>query len=104
MIKITQLQKTCCACPAQWEGRLSDGRYIYIRYRWSDFSVGIGATDDDAVISDDRYYEDQIEGRRYSGGWMDTRDMLKVIRGVGIKVTVKIWLAAHVPKIKFTYR
>ena len=32
--RVTQLAKTCGACPAQWEGVTDDGQEVYIRYRW----------------------------------------------------------------------
>lgn len=30
---VVTLEKTCTACPAQWEGKLKDGRALYARYR-----------------------------------------------------------------------
>lgn len=39
MITITKLEKTCAACPSQWEGETLEGDYIYIRYRWGYLSV-----------------------------------------------------------------
>lgn len=41
-MKIKFLKRTCIACPSQWEGKLSDGREIYIRFRWGRFTVNIG--------------------------------------------------------------
>jgi hypothetical protein len=32
---------TCGACPTQYEGRLLDGRMVYIRYRWGYLSIRI---------------------------------------------------------------
>lgn len=50
---IIKLEKTCYASPAQWEGKLEDGRMIYIRYRYGNLSISISenATEDifDAV-------------------------------------------------------
>lgn len=42
MMKITELVRTCYACPSQWEGRTACGHPIYIRYRWGRLSVRIG--------------------------------------------------------------
>ena len=40
-LKVVKLEKTCRACPAQWEGKLEDGRMIYIRYRWGRLSIRV---------------------------------------------------------------
>lgn len=50
--RIIELNQTCTACPSQWEGKTEDGRYVYIRYRGSCLTAGIGATLDDAVDDD----------------------------------------------------
>ena len=34
MLRATKIVETCGACPAQWSGRLEDGRELYIRFRW----------------------------------------------------------------------
>lgn len=36
-------------CPSQWEGKLSDGRAIYIRFRWGTLRASAGDTLDDAI-------------------------------------------------------
>jgi hypothetical protein len=36
---ISELRETCASCPSQWEGKLSDGRNVYIRYRWGGLTV-----------------------------------------------------------------
>lgn len=48
-MKVTELTRTCVACPSQWEGRLDDGRWVYVRYRFGMLRVGVGATVDAAV-------------------------------------------------------
>ena len=35
MDRIVELTQTCYACPSQWEGTTSEGRYLYIRYQVS---------------------------------------------------------------------
>lgn len=45
MTTITKLEQTCAACPSQWEGKTSDGDYVYIRYRWGYLSVTLYAID-----------------------------------------------------------
>jgi hypothetical protein len=61
--KVVALKKTCTACPAQWEGRLEDGRTLYARYRWGHLSVGIGDDIDEAIdngLSEDALYADHV--------------------------------------------
>ncbi len=41
MYKVVELEQTCWACPSQWEGKLDDGRMIYIRYRSGLLSVDV---------------------------------------------------------------
>lgn len=31
---VTELRRTCLACPSQWEGEIGERGSIYIRYRW----------------------------------------------------------------------
>ena len=63
------LRQTCGACPAQWEGKIKDGRMFYIRYRWGYLALEISdkATDDvmDAVGGTEIFGE-QIGGE-YDG-------------------------------------
>ena len=42
MLKVTEIIQTCSACPTQFEGRTSDNRRVYVRYRWGYLSVRIG--------------------------------------------------------------
>lgn len=45
---VVALEKTCTACPSQWEGKLEDGRALYARYRGGLLRVGIGEDIEDA--------------------------------------------------------
>lgn len=49
MIEVIELAMTCPMCPSQWEGKTSDGRFIYARYRWGHLQVGVGDSLDAAV-------------------------------------------------------
>lgn len=53
MNKVIEIEQTCSACPAQWEGVLEDGRAIYIRYRWGHLSIEAGKTVEDAIRDGD---------------------------------------------------
>lgn len=39
MYIITEIKRTCTACPAQWEGKFMGGAELYIRYRFGFLSV-----------------------------------------------------------------
>jgi len=52
MLNVTTITQTCGACPSQWEGRLDDGRYLYVRYRFGTLRCSVGPTLDDAIFSD----------------------------------------------------
>lgn len=41
-LTIGDLRRTTSAAPTQWQGALTDGRPIYIRYKWGELSVRIG--------------------------------------------------------------
>lgn len=38
-ILLTELTMTCSACPSQWDALTTDGRRLYIRYRWGTLTV-----------------------------------------------------------------
>jgi hypothetical protein len=48
MVKVSEIRKTCLACPAQWEGETESGK-IYIKLRWGHLSVRLGPTFDKAI-------------------------------------------------------
>jgi len=39
MLRVVRLSQTSPACPVQWEGRTSDDRPVYVRYRFGYLSV-----------------------------------------------------------------
>lgn len=55
---------TTPAVPTQWEGRTSDGFYVYIRYRWGELTVNVGWNEDD--VFDALIFEKRIGGE-YDG-------------------------------------
>jgi hypothetical protein len=61
ILKLTELNQTCSACPSQWEGKVEDGKMIYVRYRWGNLEICISSkpTDDvmDAVMENYLLYE-----------------------------------------------
>ena len=70
---LAELEMTCEACPSQWEGKLTDGRYVYVRYRWGVLQVGIGDTLSDAIENRRSVWEKVNDSFH---GVMDTEMML----------------------------
>ena len=36
---VKSCEKTCSACPSQWDIYTTDGQYIYARYRWGGLTL-----------------------------------------------------------------
>jgi hypothetical protein len=78
---VVALNKTCVACPSQWEGALDDGRAVYARFRHGHLSVGIGETVEGAVdnaMSDPALYEGDIADGL--DGFMDFDELKEHLR------------------------
>lgn len=75
---VKALTKTCEAFPAQWEGQLEDGRWVYIRVRYGILSVGFGETRDAAIS--DGLKDDGVDVGNEHFGEMNTFDMLSIVR------------------------
>lgn len=82
-MKLTELTMTCGACPAQWEGKLEDGRHVYARYRHGWLEVAAAPSLDIAVFahtSEDALQREVLVGREIGDqydGMMSTEDMLR---------------------------
>lgn len=74
---VERIEMTCSESPSQWSGFLTDGRPVYIRYRWGGLSVNEGGTN--GVDGDRTYYVDH--GHEYDGR-MSTEDMMTLTGGV----------------------
>lgn len=73
--EIKNLTRTCESCPAQWEGETSDGRQIYIRYRWGWLSVRVsepGDRDEFAAVRGDEMFGAQL-GDELDGSLSESR-------------------------------
>jgi hypothetical protein len=81
--KVVALEKTCTACPSQWEGTLEDGRMIYARYRHGALSVGIGDDPNEAVhnsMTDQALLADYPDDRL--DGFMDFEELKVHLHGL----------------------
>lgn len=79
MIVVTEITRTCSACPAQWEGRLDDGRFIYIRFRWGCLGVEVGSTPDKAIDGETVFEWTDTSGWN---GFMKYDELKKLTTGV----------------------
>lgn len=50
-LKVKHYEKTCMACPSQWNIFTEDGKYIYARYRWGHLSLTLN--DRETILSMD---------------------------------------------------
>ena len=48
-MKIVELTRTCIACPSQWDAKLDDGRWAYLRFRFGNFTMNVGDDVESAV-------------------------------------------------------
>lgn len=64
---IASLERTCYACPSQYEGKLVDGRVFYMRYRWGILSVRVAARDEDLFTSEDIIVYCETIGGEFEG-------------------------------------
>ena len=80
---VVALEKTCFACPAQWEGKLEDGRALYARYRGGGLSVGVGAGVEEAIdnsMTEEAFYFEDV-GDCFDG-WMNLEELRGHLRGL----------------------
>jgi hypothetical protein len=66
-VLLKRLKRTSVAAPSQWEGETTDGRSVYVRYRWGVLRVEI---DDKQVVETDAgekmgSYMDEPELQQY---------------------------------------
>jgi len=83
--RIKKLEKTCEACPAQWEGTLEDGRTIYIRYRWSTLEVRVSKTKTNDIMEAVRgvtIFSEHIGGEEALDGSLELKQLKQITRKV----------------------
>lgn len=70
---IAAIEKTCIACPAQWQGRMASGEAFYVRYRHGFLTIGFAAGVDAAVeaASSPEGYEWENPDADGLDGWME---------------------------------
>lgn len=84
-MNIVELTRTCTACPAQWEGRLDDGRYVYMRYRWGTFGLSVGLTMEGAVRNPYSFIHETGDA---FDGYMTEYELRAVLRHHGVVLKI----------------
>lgn len=66
MTTVQNLERTCYACPSQWEGTTMENEPVYVRYRWGHLTVQIGSPGEIGAYSSpvvfQRNYGDELDG------------------------------------------
>lgn len=83
-LTLTSFNKTCEACPAQWEGRTTKDEPIYIRYRWGYLSVRMGEAGDEDAVSSKEILGKQLEDGL--AGSLNENALINILLKNGIKL------------------
>jgi hypothetical protein len=78
MVKITEIRRTCFACPAQWEGKTESG-YVYIKFRWGSLTIRSGSTIKDAIAAPTIFEWHDTDDY---GGFMEYDELKKLTAGI----------------------
>lgn len=78
MVKVTEIKRTCFACPAQWEAK-AESAYLYIKFRWGHLDVRRGPTIEDAVAGPTIFEWQDADD---SNGLMDYDELKRITEGV----------------------
>lgn len=79
--KVIKLEKTCDACPSQWELTLEDGRMVYVRFRWGNFTANISPSPT-TQISDAVSGESLLSLENFSDsldGYLEESKMIEIL-------------------------
>ena len=78
--KVKTIERTCSACPSQWDITLEDGQYVYVRYRWSNFSAEIYENEKAYWTKKQRNYLVQMPGNGTPDGFMSNKEMVERLK------------------------
>lgn len=69
---VEKYERTCIACPSQWDIWTVDGKYIYGRYRWGHFTLTL-----DAFEPNEKFIYEEYTGDSFGGDMSDEEMMEK---------------------------
>ena len=84
--KIYAINRTCEACPSQWELTTDedDGyRYVYVRYRWGHFTAGIADSEEEYWKNRDWESRSNLADMRVGDkldGCIDEKKMMELLK------------------------
>lgn len=84
--EVISLQCKHPQCPAIYEGKLEDGRMIYVRYRWGYFSIRVSDTatnNANEAMTGEEVYGEAIGGD--FDGAMDESEVLDYLKKAGFE-------------------
>jgi len=83
-LKVVSFERTCTACPSQWEGKLHDGRMFYVRERHGQLSVNVSPEPTDTTDGDWLFTEKDnlLLCDSPWGGYVSNHDMVEMTRSV----------------------
>ena len=75
---VEKYERTCIACPSQWDIWTVDGKYIYGRYRWGHFTLTLNAFNPEKEEKElmSWYGENSLDGT------MDNEEMIELTKQV----------------------
>jgi hypothetical protein len=79
-IIVTTLFRTGDISPSQWEAETSDGRFLYVRYRWGRLEIGIGHSVADAVEHSGNLLDKELGGQLDGG--MEIEELRQATTGL----------------------
>ena len=89
-LNVVKLRKTCMISPSQWEGKLDDGRMIYIRYRFGTLYIYVSKNKTNNIsdcFKNSPIYEERIGGAY--DGLLEFDDLKKHTKDI-IKYSIKV--------------
>ena len=79
-MKVKKYEKTCNACPAQWDIYLEDGRYIYVRYRWGTLSLTLSDSPENVFDNGEVIFCESLEGP--FDGYMSDEELQEITKDI----------------------
>jgi hypothetical protein len=82
MIRIKDIVQTCIACPSQWDMWDEDGKYYYVRYRWSTLRVDKADSEEDWMSLKKQTIFSMVRDENH-GGYMEYDELREILEANG---------------------
>lgn len=87
-MKVTELYRTCLACPEQYEGYLDTGEYIYVRCRGGKASLWVGEID--TIFDSDDNVKAELFWKDMYKGFFEGQELFELFDQAGIEIDSKL--------------